>query len=131
MDPSQEFEFIDANEFLERCMQQIKNGDSSEILSRMRAIESHKQIGGNNTPLKCNHTSNCTLPGHLLIKLRGAPVPKFICSAHWGKFKIELSEKPWEIFGHPPIVVEYAAWITKDISPRLIRARLKQLSDLA
>ena len=123
-------EVIEFDAFMERCLKLIKNPTSPEVIKRMRDIESHKLIGGNSTPLKCNHASNCTLRGSFLLKYAQNPLPEYICFQHLGRLKLEIKEKSWELFNHSPIVIEFAALVPRETSPRLLRARLKQFKDL-
>ena len=123
-------EMVDFNEFMRRCLLLIKNPTSEDVQKRMFAIEANKSIGGNSKPLKCTHVTNCTLPGIILLKYVHDSAPDFGCQNHLYMVKKDLVEKPWELFGHPPRNVKYAAWVTKDISPRMIRARLAQLREL-
>lgn len=130
MEPSVPFEIVEFDEFMRRCLLLIKNPKSPDVVKRMIEIEAHRQIGGNSKPVKCNGVGNCTLLGLMLLKYANNPVPEIVCQNHLFLVKKDLHEKPWELFGHPPIVVEFAALVTNEVSPRMIRARLAQFREL-
>jgi len=121
---------LEFSEFIQNIMRLIPNIESTAVKAKMLSTEKHPQIGGNGTPVNCIK-SNCRLQASILLKYQNQSVPEPICSQHYQSLVGQIESKSWEHFGNDPIVVENYAIIPGDIWPGVIRARMRQLKNLA
>jgi hypothetical protein len=117
-------------EFIEKIMRLIPNCDSPAVRAKMLSTETHPQIGGNGSPVNCIK-SNCRLKANVLLKYQNQSVPDPMCSQHYQTLMGQIESKSWEHFGNDPIIIENYTIIPGDIWPGLIRARIRQLKNLA
>jgi hypothetical protein len=116
--------------FLEVAMRLIPNVDSPLVRAKLLSIEKHPQIGASNTPVNCTK-SNCRLMASFLIKYQNDSVPSPMCSKHYSKLVQLIESRSWEYFGNEQIDVESYTVIPDGIWPGVIRARIRQLKNLA
>jgi hypothetical protein len=121
---------LEFQDFLEKAMRLIPDLDSPAVKAKLLSIEISRQIGKNGMPVKCIK-SNCQLWVTYLIKYRNDSVPAPLCSWHLKQLVQEIESRSWEHFGNDPIVVENYTIIPPDTWPGLIRARIRQLKNLA
>lgn len=116
--------------FLEKIMRLIPNLDSPAVRTKLLSIEKHPQVGASEMPVSCIK-SNCRSRASYLLKYRNDSVPTAICSQHYEKLVQLIESRSWEHFGNDPIELENYTVIPSGIWPGLIRARIRQLKNLA
>jgi len=121
---------LEFQDFLEKAMRLIPNLDSPAVKAKLVSIEKHPQVGASSMQVNCSK-GNCRLLARYLIKYKNDSVPAPICSQHYQKLVQYVESKSWEHFGNDPIVVENYTIIPSDIWPGVIRARIRQLKNLA
>ena len=121
---------LEFQDFLEKAMRLIPNLDSPAVKAKLLSIEKNPQIGASGMPVNCTK-SNCRLLADSLVKYRNDPVPAPLCFQHNQKLVQQIESRSWEHFGNDPIVVENYTIIPRDIWPGVIRARIRQLKNLA
>ena len=116
--------------FLEKVMRSIPNLDSPAVRAKLLSIEKHPQVGASEKEVSCIK-SNCRSGADCLIKYQNDSVPAPMCYEHYAKLVQLIESRSWEHFGNDPIEIESYTVIPSGIWPGLIRARIRQLKNLA